>query len=936
MIISRLSISFFLISLLVLFSQTNKGFSQNNTVPYLHWTSESGLPSDEVYHIIESRNGKIWIATDNGVVNYDGREFKTFNKKDGLTDNVVFKLFEDEKGVIWCTTQNDKICQILPDETIIPYKWNDSLAIWLPKSNSSSLLTISLVATHDTLILGCRGKGGLLVDPNGKCQFLNKTPGQYRIEKFGKNSIQYSNPKATEHIVFNDQPIAISGLDGFFVKNILYGYSCRLNNGNLVGSYANVVFIENENRIDTLYFSEPVTYLTQIEDLIWIGVQNSGTYAYKLNKGKWTEKHHLFQGNSISTIEKDANKGYWFATLESGIYYLIDFSYQHVEICNEINNIYNTQVLGDNVFIMDSDNHIHIYDKETLALTQKIDTYYSATSFYHFDESYNDEYLYAVIKDSSYLKLNGKTEPSVVEVPEKELFYVKYISDDKSISATSQEKITLKNHQSNTSYTNNEKFGTSNVLAFDTLVVTVSSSGCGLFQIHEDSIQFKGRYFLDGPINHVKQYSTGLYCSSKSGIIYKYNPLNDSFEVFFSLEEISLSDFEIVDDQIWLATNSGLLKYENANIEKYWEDPVKFVFAKDNNVVFTTNKDLYRFTDFKRIDNSSFFIKSYSVDGLETTKTEFSSTENNFKFNIGISHPVPEKEHQLQAVLIGKDTIITKLYGMEVSYPQLGPGSYQFYVVDLLKNSRSKALCFTIHVPVWQEWWFISIVLFSFLIIVFVAIFNYYKRREKRNQLHNDLIELRSKALRAQMNPHFIFNVMNVIQSLISSKKLDESSTVLVQLSKLIRSALNYSKDETITLREELDFCQNYFELENLRVNNRMALMIDIAPEVNPNQINIPPLTLQPILENAIVHGLIPKKGNGQINIEITINDNILHILIEDNGIGIENSISDAKHQSHGLNMVSQRIAILDKRNSLSMEPNSRTEGTSVKIKIYL
>lgn len=933
--INSFEISFFLITLLILSSHVNKGLGQSNTVPYLHWNTESGLPSNEIYHIIESCNGKIWIATDNGVVNYNGKEFKTFNRKDGLTDNVVFKLFEDEKGVIWCTTLNNEICQILPNDSIIPYKWNDTLAKWLPKSNSPSYLAISLAVTHDTLAIGYRGKGGFQIDPSGNCQFISNTPGEYRVQKFGKNSIQFSTPQKTKHIIFNDHKLTTSEIDGLTMKNIFYGYSCRLNNGNLVGTYANVAFIENDTGIETLPFPEPIIYITQIEDLLWIGTQNNGAYAYKLEHGTWVKKHHLFQGNSISTIFKDQNNGYWFATHESGIYYLLDFSYQRVEICNETNNIYDTKLLGDDIFIMASEYHIYAYNKDSLLLVQKIDTNFAGVFFYYYDESYNDKYLYTLFKDDSHLKLNERTA-SIIGPLEKKLCYVKFLSQDKSISVTYQEQITLMNHKLNTSFSIDGKFATSKAMVFDSLLVTTGGNGCSIYQIYKDSIEFIGRYSISEPIKYIKHYPSGLYCSSSSGVIYKYSSANNTFEKFFSLEDLGFSDFEIVDDQIWLATNSGLIKSEDNTLEKYWEEPVKSVFIEDSNVIFTTNKALFKFKNYDRIDNSSFFIKSYSVNGLETAKTEFSNTENNFKFSIGVSHPVPEKEHELQAVLVGKDTFITNLYGMEVSYPQLSPGKYQFYVINLSNNSQSEVFFFTIHGPIWQELWFISVVFFSFLLIIFLIVFNYYKRREKRIQLHNDLIELQSKALRAQMNPHFIFNVMNVIQSLISSKKLDESSTVLVRLSKLIRSALNYSKNETITLEEELEFCQNYFDLENLRVNNRMKLIINLASGVNANQINIPPLTLQPIIENAIIHGLLPKKEDGQIKIDIEIIDSVLHISIRDNGIGIENSASKPGHQSHGLDMVSQRITILDKRNSVRFEPDPNSEGTTVKLSIYL
>ncbi len=916
------------------FCQTSLYGQETEMPPYHHWSLESGLPSNEIYHIIESRRGNIWIATDNGVAKYDGKEFIFFGKKDGLTDNVVFKLFEDDKGIIWCTTYNNKICKILPNDSIVPYEWNDTLEKAIPKHLSSSMLPISLAVSNDSLAIGYRSKGGIILAPDGTYKLLNKEKRKYTIRKFGKYSIQFSTP---EHnlIQFKLTTIPLIKLSGLRNSILNYGYSCRLNNGYLVGTFGNVAFIENETKgIDTLYFPEPITYTKQIDDLLWFGMLNNGAQAYQKKNGKWIKKHHFFQGSSVSTILKDRNYGYWFATHESGIYYVTDFSYRSATICNQINNIYDVEILGDNVYVIDSEQDIEVYNKQDLSLIKRIDTPFVASSFFNIDKSYGDCYLGIFMSNSNLFLVNDKTI-STLELPEATIFFKRFISENKSLDITSDEKITVHNHLSGKKFTLNGDFGTSNVFIFNDHIFTTGGASCGIYTITGDSVQFETRDLLNEQIQQIKTYPSGTYCCSKSGCIYKLNVSTLSFEKIYCLDGLNLLDFEIDGEQIWLATSIGLLKTKGNKTEKYWEESVKFVSVSKGMVLFATSKRLITFRDYNRSDNSAVYISSYAVNGLNTTKTDLETGENNLSFNLGIKFPIPEKEYKIQAVLIGSDTITSDLYGNIISYPQLSSGSYQFYFKNLSNGSQSEVLHFTISPPFWQQWWFVVGVISFIIIVGLIIITAVYRRREKRTLLEGQLIELRSKALRAQMNPHFIFNVMNVIQSLISSKKLDESSDVLVKLSKLIRNALNYSKHEIITLTQELSFCEDYFRLENMRVKNQMQFKLDIAPTIDPDKVIVPPLTIQPILENAIVHGLIPLEGKGEIGIEIKDNDKTIQISITDTGVGYNPTPSSAKHESHGVNMVSDRITILDKRNSILIKKKEQKTGTVVIITLY-
>jgi LytS/YehU family sensor histidine kinase len=177
------------------------------------------------------------------------------------------------------------------------------------------------------------------------------------------------------------------------------------------------------------------------------------------------------------------------------------------------------------------------------------------------------------------------------------------------------------------------------------------------------------------------------------------------------------------------------------------------------------------------------------------------------------------------------------------------------------------------------------------------------------------------------MNPHFIFNSLNSINSFVMDQKHEIASDYLVKFSKLIRLILDNSRSETISIEKELETLRLYVLLEAARFDNKFKCVYHIAENVNTNSIMIPPMLLQPFVENAIWHGLMQKAGEGTITLEIKKQDEeFLNISISDDGIGREKAAElkskSATHKSHGLKVTSQRIEMMNKLNSSGAHVN--------------
>ena len=229
----------------------------------------------------------------------------------------------------------------------------------------------------------------------------------------------------------------------------------------------------------------------------------------------------------------------------------------------------------------------------------------------------------------------------------------------------------------------------------------------------------------------------------------------------------------------------------------------------------------------------------------------------------------------------------------------------------------------------------------AFLLLIVMAVISLilYRRKRDKEQLTSDfknqLARAETKALRAQMNPHFIFNSLNSINNFVTDQKHEIASDYLLKFSKLIRLILDNSRSETIPLDKELETLQLYVTLESIRFENHFTYAVNIAENTSTGSIMIPPMLLQPFIENAIWHGLMQKRAKGTITVEISVNneqikvksdelkvssDKFLKITITDDGIGrakaAEMKSKSATHRSHGLKVTSERIEMMNKLNS--------------------
>jgi LytS/YehU family sensor histidine kinase len=203
------------------------------------------------------------------------------------------------------------------------------------------------------------------------------------------------------------------------------------------------------------------------------------------------------------------------------------------------------------------------------------------------------------------------------------------------------------------------------------------------------------------------------------------------------------------------------------------------------------------------------------------------------------------------------------------------------------------------------------------ILLVSGLFFSAFFYRLKQQKFKTNALAMEMKALRSQMNPHFVFNSLASIQSFILKGNINDSNRYLTKFSKLIRGVLESSKNELVTLKKELDLLNIYIELEQLRVKP-FEYRLKLDQSIDPQNIKVPPMIFQPFIENAIWHGLEPAAKKGVLLVELYLEENGLFCVIEDNGVGrkyAENKfgIVHASQRSYGIEITAERISALKK-----------------------
>lgn len=335
---------------------------------------------------------------------------------------------------------------------------------------------------------------------------------------------------------------------------------------------------------------------------------------------------------------------------------------------------------------------------------------------------------------------------------------------------------------------------------------------------------------------------------------------------------------------------------------------------------------------------------SFSPDGVAKESMKLPYSQNFLSFDFTAINYTQSERMQFRYRLEGSGEGWSEpSQNRSVNFTNLAPGNYTFKIMAAnsagVWNEQPAAFRFSILPPWWASWWFRFLALGILLFLGYAYFQNRvkkiraqaeirereagYKQREAELQrevaeFSRQVAEVELAALRAQMNPHFVFNCLNSINTFILLNDPKNASGYLQKFSKLIRRVLDASRSEYISLRDELDTLRYYIELEQMRYGGRFQYVITVPETLDPDAFELPPMLVQPYVENAIWHGLMNREGDeGLLSLEASEQNHALVIKVEDNGIGRKKaaelkSRSAVAHKSHGMQVTDERIKIIN------------------------
>ncbi len=472
-------------------------------------------------------------------------------------------------------------------------------------------------------------------------------------------------------------------------------------------------------------------------------------------------------------------------------------------------------------------------------------------------------------------------------------------------------------------------------------IVGLQSKKDTIFSDHSEE-----NYLLAGRINSIAETEDSVLVLGTHGhgiLFYKNGKILKRVTIADGLCDDICRRLVVHKNCIYACTPSGVsvLFYSNGKVQKIQNiNTGNFLPSNDVNDVFADDMDISVATmegvaiiaqsDLNSIEPfvPLLYITGVRVNGdinLPESKRILRYDENSFRFNfIGIYFQKPDEVNYRYRLKSDQAWQSTENTTLEFSF--LTSGTYNFQLQARILTgewSPVRSFLFTISPPFWGTWWFRLSTIIIFLSIVYFAVKrrlkNVRERIEEKAKIEKQITELEQQALQTMMDPHFIFNVMNSIQHFINANDKEAANHYLTDFAKLIRMNLTISYKRFIPLEEEISYLELYLSFEKLRFGDKLTYEIVVDPAIDVSETTIAVMMIQPFIENAVWHGILPMKEVGHIIIQIhKMADKLLKITIEDNGIGINekfilNDYQMLIKESHALSMTLQRLKLFAK-----------------------
>jgi sensor histidine kinase YesM/streptogramin lyase len=970
--IRRVSLCF-LVLLLMLYSTS---YAQTTFVK--HFNTKDGLPSNSCYFTLQDKKGYIWVATDAGVCRFDGKVFETFSIDDGLPDNQIVKLHEDRQGRIWLSALNGQLS----------YFYNGKI---FNEKNDTALKLLNFKCIVISFFEDSKGNMWFGTNMNLLVKWDGKSVTKYVS---GDTSRQFISTVMYEDREKNLWAISTNVLHRFDGKSFIAGnqatgilsFKTALNRPDRTMFFLDRkgLNLRDGNRqkfilpVDTsLLKNNPGYFYAENQQGLWLA-NNSGV--------SFIDRHgHRMQylSNVQSTqVIKDLKGNMWFTT-SNGIYMLPERS-KRIYIVDQTHGLSNN---GIKSLMKDSYNRLWMgMDNGTINILNRPGYTVSfvnlpANRFSAIKQMAMDSSRKKVLFSSDYalgmLDISGKSpgNPSYLHEWNNSGFVLKNfsISKDNQLALALSSGIVILDQpmrdfrfSASTSRKGQKFFGGRSYRVYYDLSGhlwfsnTAGFSGLTQGTFHH-FLQKNG--LLSTRINDMAAMPDGTMVLATDGygvLFFRKGKIIRHITTDKGLASNICKKLFYQDGYVWVVTNIAvnriLLKdkypvesfdFTNSmldnDVNEVYADKDTTFFATNHGLVYFANSPFDRTQEVPRVLISSVLNNKKMID-LNSSMV-FAPADNNITFFYSAIDF--QNNNITYRYRLNPNSGWTETKSRRLEFSSLEPDNYTFELCARTSNSQwSKPVTmnFVLKEHFWQSLWFMVLVLmiasFSFYKIAVIVTKQQKDKDQQRLLLKNKILMLEQQALQAMMNPHFVFNVMNSIQHYINTKNTSSANRILTGFARLIRKNLDICTKSFISLEEEMEYLTLYLSLEKMRFGEKFNYTFSISEDIDQDETMIPSMILQPYIENAIWHGLMPKEEGGNLAIVIRHHSaDALLIQITDDGVGIDNSlrIKDQKHNSKGMSLTQERVNLINQIESdpiqISIIQNGNS-GTTISIVI--
>lgn len=957
--LKNLFLLFFLVNALVSFAQE----------PFLRKISFlEGLPTSGIYDMYVSKHGMLYLGTDRGLISFDGVRFLLYPFETNLS-NSVDTIQEDANGVVYCKNFSNQIYFLKDGKLFLDATLNQ-------------FITKNKLTVTDFLVTS---KNKILLTPNKIFKFKDNKAQLFYTSTFKLDKNDFWSMKfdeienklyvatLTSILTFKDNQIinkipAKNGSKYVVIHNGKISYNTKSGETCLaIGTNLITLDLGLKNSL----FNKTCS----IENDLWL-CSNNG--IYKVDEQQKSIKNGFLKNNRISDIVQDKEGNYWISSLDNGLYLMPS---QKIKSLN-FQNSSSTEKISYNRIKKGSNKHLYIGTSNGQVI--EFDENGKQILVYKAFSNQEIEFI-TLYKNLIITSICMFEQGNSIPISNKAIYFGKDVVIDNNgnfvvantffgglmpfelkkdpVFSSNFSKYPLKSYGDlmNTLAFKEQRARTVFFDKNDNSYYIAFSDGLYLYDSNGIEKQIKSPSNKPIIASEILQDANGTIwiATTQDGIIQlKNKKVSKHITTQNLLSSNNCKRIEIDADYLWILTENGIESYhfKTGKIKNIGTNlcmkgiAVNDFFVDNNTVGIATNEGVFYFD--KRVINQKS-IPFFSINSIWVNKEkhpindlDLAYNQNNIQIDFSTIHYKSLGDYQYEYRLLDQDATWQTLgsNATNIKYFALNSGNYTFQIrVKVGENySPMQTIHFVIQKPFWLRYWFILLEIIALGLLIYYVYKLAVIRTKKKDEVKIQLALSQLTALRSQMNPHFMFNVLNSVQGLIYSNQKSKASEFLGKFSDLMRKILDASDKKEISVEKEFEMLDLYISLEKSRFDGDFEYTIQLPTNIDLKQYKIPSMIIQPYVENAIKHGLLHKAGAKKLQILGEIIDNLWCFSIEDNGVGREKSAHINKtlksHQSFATEAIENRIELINKisssKISLSIEDKMSNSNEPLGTKI--